>query len=48
MYEVVLEDEDGNITAFGADAALDEQHARELARIRHPHLSIVGVLRLEE
>lgn len=48
MFEVVLEDEDGELTGFGADEAKDEQHAVDLAKNYHPHLNIIGVMKLEE
>jgi hypothetical protein len=48
MYEVVLEDDEGELTGFATDEARDEAHAAELAKISHPKLSVLGVLKLEE
>jgi len=48
MYEVVLEDEEGELTGFATDEARDEAHAAELAKHHHPKLSVIGILKLEE
>ena len=47
MYEVVLEDENGDLEGYQAEDAKDEQHAVELAKNYYPSLNVIGVMKLE-